>query len=498
MIKKYFVNLVVIFTIIAVTIAFANEDDILGAQNMESGELINYNNISHDNAQISLTYQPNEQKVIDNVPTISCKSAYVVEPITGKVLYEKNAHEKMFPASTTKILTALLAMENCQMTDKVTISQNAISQVPEGYTNAKLKAGEELSVKDLLYCLLLPSANEVAIALAEHISGSIEAFSELANSRAEELGCETLHFINPNGVHDEDHYCSAYDLFLIAKECTKYDVFNEIVKTKEFTVPATDIYPQNDRVLKNTNSMILPEKTSYYYPYCIGIKTGFTTNAGECFVGRSYHNGIELISVVLGGGTNSKGLNERFYDTAQLWDFVYKNYSIKELINETYSLATISVGNATKGTATLDAVVNTNIFSIVPNDINMENINISVFIPDDIKAPIIKNQVIGQATLHADGLNYTTDIVASHPVYKQPYWLYNTIAAIIIIIILLFFKSLISHSDNHKVLFLALCFIFMFATISFAIYYTKINMSKSASNIVIEKQNVELKTIEKE
>ena len=198
---KKIIYLLIILLVLSFSISYSDESLISGDdKEMISGEEM-INEITKNGGIVSLEYSVDEQKTLDNVPTISCKSAYVVEPITGKVLYEKNAHEKMFPASTTKILTALLTMEKCQMTDKVTISQNAISQVPEGYTNAKLKAGEELSVKDLLYCLLLPSANEVAIALAEHISGSIEAFSELANSRAEELGCETLHFINPNGVH---------------------------------------------------------------------------------------------------------------------------------------------------------------------------------------------------------------------------------------------------------------------------------------------------------
>ena len=174
--------------------------------------------------EVTLRYLQDEQQVLDNAPEIGCEAAYVVEPSTGKVLYEKNAHNRMYPASTTKILTALVVLEKCELTDKVVVSQNAISMVPAGYSNARIQAGEELTVSDLLYALLIPSANEAAFALAEHVSGSVEAFAELCNNRAKELGCEILHFVNPNGIHDQNHYCSAYDLYLIAKECRKYDL----------------------------------------------------------------------------------------------------------------------------------------------------------------------------------------------------------------------------------------------------------------------------------
>lgn len=221
--------------------------------------------------------------------SICCKAAYVAEPNTGKVIYEKNAHEALYPASTTKILTALVTMENCRMTDTAVVSQHALDLVPSGYSNAKLQAGEEFTIRDLLYALLIPSANEAANVLAEHVSGSIEDFAALCNKRAKELGCETLHFVNPNGMHNEDHYCSAYDLYLIAKECRKNEIFNEIVKTKTYSLPSTKVYP-GTRTLKTTNEMLLPG--TYYYSYCTGIKTGHTTPAGECLVASSEYNNI--------------------------------------------------------------------------------------------------------------------------------------------------------------------------------------------------------------
>ncbi len=161
---------------------------------------------------------------------------------------------------------------------------------------------------NLLYALILPSANEAANVLAEHVSGSVESFAQLCNDRAKQLGCETLHFTNANGMQDENYYCSAYDLYLIAKECRKHEIFNDIVKTKTYTLPSTDIYP-NKRTIKTTNELLLSGK--YNYEYCTGIKTGYTTLAGECIVASSSCNNMDLISVVLGGKqVNDKGLND--------------------------------------------------------------------------------------------------------------------------------------------------------------------------------------------
>ena len=363
---------------------------------------------------VTLEYDQSAQSMPDNIPDVGSKAVYIANPVTGKVIYEKNAHEKMYPASTTKILTALVTMENCEMTDTAVVSQTALDLVPEGYSNANLQVGEEHTIEDLLYALLLPSANEAANVLAEHVSGSVEDFAELCNKRAKELGCENLHFVNANGMHDENHYCSAYDLYLIAKECQKYEVFNEIVRTKTYTIPATEIYPE-ERTIKNTNELLFPG--TYYYSNCTGIKTGHTTPAGECLVASSSFDNIDLICVVLGGElVNSKGLNDRFYDSKSLFEYTYENYSVKTLAEKGDIVATLDVGRATDETRKLEVVVDTDISTIVPNDINKENVAATISLLDNIKAPIEENQVLGQITIHADGLNYTTNIVASHEV----------------------------------------------------------------------------------
>lgn len=393
----------------------------------------------YDSNRVNLEYKPEQQQVIENIPQIGCKAAYVVNPETGKIFYEKNAHEKMYPASTTKILTALVVLENCKLTDTAIVSKTALDLVPSGYSNANLQVGEELPISTLLQALLIPSANEAANVLAEHVSGSVEEFANLCNNRAKELGCETLNFVNPNGLHDENHYCSAYDLYLIAKECQQFDAFNEIVKTKSFRIPATSIHPANDRVFTNTNSLILTNSPNYYYPFCTGIKTGHTTPAGECLVASSSKDNINLISVVLGGGTNSKGLNERFYDTKQLFEFVYNSYSYKEFVKEKNVITTINVKKATKETASLDLMIDKSISTIIPNNLDVSQIQSKIDLKEKIVAPIKQNEELGYVTYEVDGLNNTEKLVASHDVLKKPYWIYNSLilGAILLIVLII-------------------------------------------------------------
>ena len=399
-------------------------------------------------ARVTFEYIKNEQGAPDNVPEIGCKAAYIADPVSGKVFYEKNAHLKMYPASTTKILTALLALENCDPDDIVTISGNAISLMPAGYSNANLKAGEKLSVYTLLQALLIPSANEAAFALAEHISGSVEEFASLCNERAKELGCETLHFLNPNGIHNLSHYCSAYDLYLIARECRKYDVFNEIVSTRKFTVPATDIYPSNDRTYSNTNEMLLPY-SGYYYPECTGIKTGHTKAAGECLVSSCTKDNLNLICVVMGGKKTGNN-NERFSDTKKLFDFVYDNYSYRKITDKSKHIAEINIENAVKDTPVLNVIIPTDILTVAPVDIDENNVETQISMPEDLEAPIQMNQVLGTITYRVDGLIYRTNLIAGNEIIKKPYWLYNTTVAVAAVLTVIIIAASVKRSKIRK------------------------------------------------
>lgn len=351
---------------------------------------------------------------LPNTPEIECRAAYLADPVSGKVFYEKNAHEVLYPASLTKILTALVVLENCEMDETVTVSQTAVDFVPADYANANLKVGEEFSVYVMLKTMMVQSANEAACALAEHVSGSIEAFAELCNRRAKELGCESVHFTNPNGVHDEKHRCSAYDIYLIAKECRKHSLFNSIVKTTSFTLPATKIWPREDRHLENKNELLQPS-SKYYVPACTGIKTGATDPAGECLVSSASDRGLDLICVVM-GGKKGKDFNDRFRDSKALLEFVFGSYSNKRIADKSRPVAQIPVENAAEEGALLDVVIRTDITSFVPKGMSADRVKTEIDLPEALEAPIRERQVLGTVTYIVDGMRYSTDLVAARSV----------------------------------------------------------------------------------
>ena len=269
-------------------------------------------------------------------PTIYSEAAILIDSKDGTVIYEKNSNERMYPASTTKILTAIIALESCSLNEKATASETAINSIKSGYTTANIQIGETLSMRDLLYALLIKSANEAANVIAEHIAGSTENFANMMNAKALELGCTNTHFVNANGVHDDNHYSTASDMAIIAKYCMKNPIFREMVATKYYTLPATSQYPNNDRLLKNSNSLLFPEHT-YYYPYAIGMKTGFTSEAKNCLITASKKGDLELISIVLHAEQTEDGKSARYCDTINLLEYGNNNYTphYTEEINET-------------------------------------------------------------------------------------------------------------------------------------------------------------------
>lgn len=258
--------------------------------------------------------------VLADEPMIYSPSAILIDGKTGEVLYEKNANQLMFPASTTKVLTAIIALENCPLNEKITASHDAITSIKSGYTNANIQIGEQLTMEDLLYALLLKSANEAANVIAERVGGSIENFANMMNAKAIELGCTSTHFVNANGVHDDNHVTTASDLATITRYCMQNETFRHMMSTLSYTLPATEQYPLADRVLKNTNSLMAQE-SPYYYPYVIGGKTGFTTQAKNCLITISNKDGLELISVVLHAEATEDGRSARYLDTISLLEY---------------------------------------------------------------------------------------------------------------------------------------------------------------------------------
>lgn len=376
-----------------------------------------------------------------DAPKVTSEAVILMDKNTEKILYEKNATEKMYPASTTKILTAILTIENVDLNENVTISQNAVTSIPEGYVTADLQVGEILTVEQLLEILLLHSANDAAVALAEHVGGTVDSFVSMMNTKINELGLSNTHFTNPYGRQDPNHYSTAYDMAIIMKYCMDNEEFRKIDGLASCAIPATNLH--EPRMYSSSNRMIDPSDENYY-PYITAGKTGFTTQAGECFISCSYKDDIELIAVVLGG----EGINDpqaRFSDTKSLYEYGYSNYSLKNIVDADDIVYQMQIPNATKETRNLNLIAKNSINALVNNNFQNTSLTPEVTLKtEDISAPIDEGEVLATAKYTVDGEEYEVDLVADHSVEKsQNEKLAIEIIFILIILVLLikYFKS---------------------------------------------------------
>lgn len=384
----------------------------------------------------------------ESLPDISSPSALLMDYSSGKILYEKNINEKRYPASLTKIMTAIIVLENCELSDTATVSYDAVMSLSSGYVTANLQVGEELTVEQLLYVLMVGSSNDAAIVLAEHVSGSVENFATLMNEKAKELGCRSTNFVNPNGAHDENHYSTAYDLALIAKYAMQNDTFRTLVSTTFYTLPTTNKYDREDRIFRTTNSLLQLDNSdradNYYYKYATGIKTGFTTPAGNCLIASANKNNLELITVVLGAGQTKDGLSQRYLDTLSLFDYGYNTYTLKEITSSGRVVQTLNVKNATRNTKKLDAVVENDIYALMKQADKDSTVLPEIKLNDNLKAPIKKGDIIGSVTYTVEGIEYTENLLANSDVKKSRFLLK---LAIFIIVVLLFWM----YAKNKKI-----------------------------------------------
>ena len=345
-------------------------------------------------------------------------AAILMDFKTGTVLYSKNSEQKMYPASTTKILTAIIALEKCNLNDIVTVSNSEISTIPSGYSSAYLTEGEEISVNDLITMFLVHSANDAGYILAEHISGSVDEFAELMNEKAKEIGCKNTHFTNPSGIHDENHYTTANDLALIAKYCMQNSKFRDIVSMKSCTINSTNKF--GIRKYTNTNDLLNPS-SKYYLEECIGIKTGYTAQAKNCLISSCLKNNIVLICVVLGANKLNNGESSRYEDSINLFKYGYSNYSIKTFANKDDVVKNIEVKNGSKATRNLDLILEDSISGLVKNSDDIPNSIITL--KDNVSAPISKGTILGSITYKIGNNSYTKNIVASHDVEQDAFLL---------------------------------------------------------------------------
>ncbi len=424
---------------------------------------------------------PNSQSVgspTDDVTAdvdVYAPSAILMEQNSGRVLYSKNAYEKMYPASTTKIITCLLVLDNCRFSDMVNVSYYAVHSVPATYSIANLIPGEVLSVRDLIYALMIGSANDAAFVLAEYVANggnnylidssedaktkfneSIQKFSDMMNNKAKEIGCTSTNFVNPNGVHNENHYSTAYDLALIAKYAYSNLELMSIVKTMEYSLPSTDKYTGETRVCKCTNSLLYSGRKTYY-EYANGMKTGYTDPAGYCIVATASKGDIDLIVVILKSEFSSYSATANQYDFTResdcirLFNYGFDNYSYTNFVSSGDVARTVNIINGEPNTKSLDLIVKDDIRALISKDEVIDitpNIKFTKFL-----APIAKGDVVGSITYTYNGQKYTSDLIAAHDVYSGDYtnFLIGLIGTFVILLLFVIVLSKKNHNNKNNI-----------------------------------------------
>ena len=344
---------------------------------------------------------------------VRSEAALLVDMDTDVVLFEQKADQTIVPASITKVMTALLVFEAIEagtlsMKDKVTAQDDCWVGLDSTSSNQNIRPGEKMSVKDLLYCLLVASANEAGNILGEKVSGSIDGFVELMNQRATALGCKNTHFVNTHGMPDKKHYTTCRDLYLITRAAMKYSQFREIVKTDEYYVKETNLSDQ--RHFFNTNALLSNMKyRGYVYEPCIGIKTGTTEKGGYNLLSAAEKDGKTLVSVVIGCQPKTKkdGTVQytHFTESARLLEWGFNNFSTITIVDEKQTYGEVPVTLSTDADS-VTVAPERSIAAELPNDITPESFEMIPSLRSSVEAPVHKGDVLGTLVLYLDGKEY--------------------------------------------------------------------------------------------
>ena len=340
---------------------------------------------------------------------VDAESVYLINLDTGKVIYEKDADKKIYPASTTKIMTALLALENIPDLDAPQVElklyiQNALSGT--GASLAGILRGESFSPRELLYASMLPSGNEAAMMLGDYVGdGSLDYFAEMMNERAAELGAANTHFVNASGMHDDDHYTTAYDMYLITKAALENETFRQIVSTRYYYAGED----QNGNPLHwNTTNFLISPGSTYYYPYATGVKTGTTDEAGRCLVSTAEKNGYHYLMVMMGApqyDSNGEKLEENmvFKQSIALYDWAFGSFSNKTLIEKDLGVGEVPLKLARGGKDYL-LIKSGKVFTdLLPNEIEASSITLELDLPAVVNAPVKEGEQVGTIRLMLAG-----------------------------------------------------------------------------------------------
>ncbi len=354
-------------------------------------------------------------------PDVHAGAALLMDAANDEVLYEKNAQRKMYPASLTKVMTAMLVLEavdagQLSPDQVVTASSTFTAGLSANGSTQNIRPGEQMSLLDLLYCLLVASANEASNILAETVDGTIEAFVERMNRRAQELGCQNTHFANPHGLHDDDHYTTAHDLYLIARAAMEHDIFRTIVSTRRHEVPATNMH--SARLFYSTNALLVTwyYRESYLYDKAIGMKTGTTDEGGYCLLSAAEDGDNYLICVVLDAPwiTREDGSTDRrqFTESRDLLKWGFSNFRRRQIVDTDTPLAQVNV-TLSETDHVLVRPAN-QLERTLPVDLDQSKIEKTISLNSDtVPAPVEQGQVLGTLTLSYEGQELgVVDLVA--------------------------------------------------------------------------------------
>ena len=356
-------------------------------------------------------------------PQLGCQTAVLLayDGTSETVLLTRNEHEKVYPASLTKVMTVLLAVEaiesgSVKPNDPVTVQEGFDFDMIEGGTSVYLGFGETMTLENLLYCAMVASANDACNVIAQYISGSVSAFVERMNERAAELGCTETHFTNTHGLPDENHYTTAWDFTRILKEAVGHDLFMQYCNTAEYTVPATNA--SAERVLSSTNSLINPNNPlypgDYLYEYAKGVKTGHTEDAGYCLASTAEKDNVRLLAVVMKGQAymidDANWYYDHFADSISLYDWAFENFSYQEIVKSTEIVANAPIEMGAD-TDTVSVRPSTSITALLPNDTDPNSFERTVTLYSEttgetLQAPISAGQEVGEISVSLDGKVY--------------------------------------------------------------------------------------------
>ena len=403
----------------------------------------------------------------DNPPDIAAERALVMDPASGTVLYEKNADERASPASLTKIMTALIIMEEGNLDDVVTVRQSALDALHPESSVAGLYAGEEMLMEFMLDCILIASANDACNAVAEHLYGSVDAFVARMNERAAELGCTNTQFKNAHGLTEEGHYSTARDIYKITLAALEHPMFLDICNTASLIVPATNKF--GERTFYSTNHLISRLKNpDYIYHYAKGIKTGHTSAAGYCLVSSAEKNDHYYVCVVMGSRKDEEtGKLMSFVDTKNLYEWAFDSFSEQQLLDSTKGLYELPVELSSDA----DYVVlkpESQLYALLPDtfDIEQVELKVSVDTPEGVTAPVVKGDKYGEVHVIWNGREYgSVPLVAMNSValdktllyrqevkafFKQPWVLYVGLGIVFLIVAYIIFIIILNISRRRK------------------------------------------------